>query len=263
MANALNQAFHDFFIANGFAFQITHHAIIVSFHSCFNHLFTSFFSSSLIFIRNFDFVGAVAISTICFHLVQIDNALEVILFTQGQLQRQHVLTKFAAQVIKNAVKISIFTIHFVYENNAGQTSLFSQLPALLGANLYTAGCAYNNQSAVHCSESALYFGYEIGEARSIDKVDFGIAPFNGSQGCVYGNLTFDFLRLIVSGGSTVFYLTHSADSTAAIQQSFGNRRGSCSTMTHNGHVSNFIASIFFHDKSPFYYRQFFVAFIFR
>ena len=161
------------------------------------------------------------------------------------------LTELTTQVIQNAIKISVLTIHLVDKNDTRQTGFFSQLPALFGTNLYTAGCANHDQRTVYCSKSSFNLGNEVSKAGSVDEVNLGITPFNRCQSGVNGDLTFDFLGFIVSGGSTVFNLAHSADCSAAIQQGFGNGRGSCSTMTHNGHISNLISSVLFHDKSPF------------
>ena len=43
LTNAFDQAIHNFLIADSFAFQITHHAVIISLNSSFDHFFMRFF----------------------------------------------------------------------------------------------------------------------------------------------------------------------------------------------------------------------------
>ena len=217
LTDTFNEAFHDFFIRNGFAVQITHHAIIVSFYCCFNHFFASFFSCCFIFFRNFNFVRVVTVCTISFHFVKVDYAFKVFSGTQGQFKRKYAFAEFATEVIENAIEVSVFAVHFIYEDNAGKVCFFRKFPALFSTNLYAGGSANNDQCAVYCSKCAFNFCYEVSKTRSIDKVDFGVAPFNRSQSSVYGNFAFNFFRFIVSGGSTVFNFAHSGDSTGTVQ----------------------------------------------
>ena len=211
-----------------------------------------FFGSFHIFFRNVHFDGIIAVSLVGFHFINIDNAAETGFLAQRQLQRQYALADFCAQVIQNAVKVGILTVHFVYENYARQMCFFCQLPALLGANLYAAGCADNDKRAVNGTERALNFGHKISKARGIDKVNFSIAPFNRCKRCVYGHAAFNFFRFVVSGGSSIFNLTHSGNCAGTVQQAFRNRCRSCPTMTHNGHIANSIAGILFHTYSPLF-----------
>ena len=78
-----------------------------------------FFGGFHIFFRNIHFDGIVAVSFISLHFININNAAEAGFFTQRQLKRQYAFAYFSAQIIKNAVKVSIFTVHFIYENYAG------------------------------------------------------------------------------------------------------------------------------------------------
>ncbi len=139
MADALDQAFHDVLVADGFALKIAHHAIIVSLNCSLYHFFMGGCSGFLVLVRNFYLIGAIAVGTIGLHFVKVDNALEAVLLAKRQLQWQHVLAKLTAQIIQYAVKISVFTVHLVDKNDARQACFLCQLPALLGAHLYAAG----------------------------------------------------------------------------------------------------------------------------
>ena len=151
-----------------------------------------------------------------------------------------------AQVFQNAVEVRILTIHFVYQDNAGQMGFFRQLPALFGTYLYTCGSVDDNQSAVNSTESAFHFRYEIRKARRVNKVDLAVAPLYRRQRGIYRYFTFDFFRFKVRGGSPILNLAHTIDRAGAIQQSFRYGCRSSPTMTHNGNISDFIASIRFH-----------------
>ena len=77
LTNALDQAVHNFLIADSFAFQITHHAVIVSLDSSFDHFFMRFFGVLQHIFRNVHFDGIVAVSFISLHFIKIDNAAEI------------------------------------------------------------------------------------------------------------------------------------------------------------------------------------------
>ena len=247
LTDTLDQAFFDFFVGNGLPFQITHHALVVGFYGGFYHLFMHVFRISFQVIRNLDLIGTVAVLAIGFHLYAVDDAFEFIFFAQRQFQGQYFLAEFMTQVFQDAVEVRVFAVHLVHQQNAGQTGFFRQLPALLGTYLYASGGIDYDQSAVYSPESAFYFRNEIGEARGIDKVDLAVAPFNRSQRSVYGYAAFNFFRFIVRGGSPIFYFAHTINRTSAVQQSFRYRCGSGPTVTYNGHISNFVACISFHE----------------
>ena len=247
LTDTLDQAFFDFFVGNGLPFEITHHALVVGFYGGFYHLFMHVFRISFQVIRNLDLIGTVAVLAIGFHLNAVDDAFKFIFFAQRQFQRQYFLAEFMAQVFQDAVEVRVFTVHLVYQQDAGQTGFFRQLPALLGTYLYASGGIDYDQSAVYSPESAFYFRNEIGEARGIDKVDLAVAPFYRRQGGVNGYAAFDFFRFIVRGGGPILDLAHTVDGACAIEQSFRNGCGSGPTMTYNGHVSDFVACISFHE----------------
>ena len=155
-----------------------------------------------------------------------------------------------AQVFQDAVEVRVFTVHLVYQQDAGQAGFFRQLPALLGTNLYACGGVDDDQGAVYRPEGAFYFGYEVGEARGVDEVDLAVAPFYRRQGGVNGYAAFDFFRFIVRGGGSILDLAHTVDGACAVEQGFRNGCGSGPTMTYNGHVSDFVACISFHELIP-------------
>ena len=99
LADTHNQAFLDFLIGNGLAFQIAHHALVVGFHCGFYHLFMHIFRIGFQVVRNLDLVGAVAVLAVGFHLYAVDDAFEFIFFAQRQFQGQHFLAEFMAQVL--------------------------------------------------------------------------------------------------------------------------------------------------------------------
>ena len=82
LTNAFDQAIHNFLIADSFAFQITHHAVIISLNSSFDHFFMRFFGILQHIFRNVHFDGIVAVSFISLHFVEVDNAAEIGFLTE-------------------------------------------------------------------------------------------------------------------------------------------------------------------------------------
>ena len=201
--------------------------------------------------RDLDFVGPVAVAPVGLLVEHVDDPAEIRFLAQRQFQRQDPFPDLGPEIVQDIVVISVFPIHFVHEDQPGQTCFFRQLPALFRPDLDPAGGADHDQHAVHRPEGPFHFRHEIRKPRGIDEVDLHIPPFHRCQGGADRNPSFDFFRFKVRSGLAVFHLAHPADGPAAVEQSFRQGSGACASMTYDCHVSDFITCILFHCTAPF------------
>ena len=251
MPDTFNKAVHDDIVWNFLTFKVFFHNLIIGFDSRFHHLAVSIGDPVLQFIRDFDFIGSIAVAAVGLLIEDVDDTTEILFLAQRQMERQNPFTNLGPEVIHDLIKVSIFTVHLINENQSRQSGFFCEIPALFRSNLDPARCTDHYEHTVNGAESALYFSYEISKSRGIKEVDLDIVPFNRRKGRTDRNTALDFLWLKVRCCLSILHFAHPADGAAAIKQGF--RKGSrpCTAVPYNSNVPDFITCVLFHVIAPF------------
>ena len=162
------------------------------------------------------------------HLHQIDDALEGILRTDGELDRHSVALETLVDHTQNVVEVRAHDIHLVDVNHAGDLVFVSLTPHGLGLGLHTALGAQNGHRAIQHAQGTLNLNSEVHVARSVDDIDtggreliLGTLPETGGSGGSDGDTTLLLLGHPVHGSSTVMGLADLVIHAGVVQNTLG------------------------------------------
>ena len=75
------------------------HNLIIGFDSRFHHLAVSIGDPVLQFIRDFDFIGSIAVAAVGLLIEDVDDTTEILFLAQRQMERQHPFTNLGPDAI--------------------------------------------------------------------------------------------------------------------------------------------------------------------
>ena len=115
------------------------------------------------------------------HLDQIDDALEVRLGADGNLQRHGPRAQPLADGLENMLEIRAVLVHLVDEANPRNLVLVALPPHGLGLRLHAADGIKQRHRAVEHAQAALHFGGKVHVAGGINNIDADVAPDAGGR----------------------------------------------------------------------------------
>ena len=116
------------------------------------------------------------------HRHQVDDALELVLGANGDLNRHRPALQPIDDGIDGVVEIRAHAVHLVDEANARDAVLVGLPPHGFRLRLHARDGIEHRHGAVQHAQAALYFGGEVDVARRIDDVDGDVAPLAGGGG---------------------------------------------------------------------------------
>ena len=154
--------------------KISHHEVVIQLADLLYHL--GMIQLCIVFhvIRNLfdgDVLTLVIVVDVSFHLKQVDDALEIILFTDGQLDADCIFAQSGFDLFNSIVEVCTHDIHLVDECHTGNVVGISLTPYVLRLRLYTTLCTEYTDSAIQYSQRTLNLYGEVNVARSVDDVD--------------------------------------------------------------------------------------------
>ncbi len=155
---------------------------------------------------------------------QVDDATELVLGAERQLNGHRNGTQPAADHLEHARKISARAIHLVYKTDARDPVLVRLTPDRFRLRLNTFDRAEKGHRAVQHAEAALDLRREIHVAGGIDDVDPEIAPEAGGRSGCDGYAALLLLFHPVHGGRSVVHLAHLVRDAGVIEDPLGSRR---------------------------------------
>ena len=110
------------------------------------------------------------------HLDQVDDALEIGLRADRDLQRHGARAQPLADAVQHVLKVRTILVHLVDEANARNFVLVALPPHRLGLRLHSRNGIEQRHRAIQHAKRALHFGREVHVTRSVDNVDAIVAP---------------------------------------------------------------------------------------
>ena len=192
------------------------------------------------------------------HIDQVDNTLEGILLTDGQLDGHTVGVQTIMEHLNATVEIGTHGVHLVDVHHAGNLVLVSLTPNGLRLRLNTALGGQNGNGTVQNTQRTLNLNSEVNVTRGVDDVDtmavllkesrivlgLGMAPIAGGSSGSDGDTTLLLLFHPVHRSSAVMNLTDLMVDTGVVQDALGRRRLAGIDMRHDTDVSGSFQWVF-------------------
>ena len=252
LAGGLPQNSLHLFHRRNVVLQIAHHQIVIQLADFLNEFGVVQFGIVLHILGDIgdgNVLALVIVVNVGLHLEQIDDSLELILFSDGQLQDNGVLAQTGADLIYRVVEVSSQDIHLVDECHTGYVVGICLTPYVFRLGLYTALGAEHAYGSVQHTQGTLYLNGEVHMSGGIDDVDavlqsarFRLAvflqgPVAGGSGGGNGDTTLLLLLHPVHGRRAFVSISNLVVHTGVVQDTLGQSGLSGVNVSHNTDVS--------------------------
>src|SRR4051812_18384954 len=210
-------------------FKILFDEGLIHFSHCFQQLLSVFFRFGDHILRNRDFLIGHTLVILIPHDTavsnQVNNAFEVILFTDRELKRYRLATEFFFYLLANAKKIGTCAVHFIDESDTGNLIVVCKAPVGLRLRLNTVYGAEQKDETIEYTERAVNFHCEVNVSGCIDDVYVIFVGFVFPMYSCGGRRDRDtpllFLLHPVHRGSAIMNLTNLMVYAGIIQDALG------------------------------------------
>ena len=158
------------------------------------------------------------------HGDEVDDALEVALGTDRQLDRHGVRAEAVDHRLDAALEIGADAVHLVDVGDARDGVLVRLAPDRLGLWLYTCNGVEEGDSTIENAQRALHLDREVHVAGRIDDVDAVISPLARGGGRRDRDTALLLLLHPVHRGGALVDLAHLVGLSGVIQDALGRRR---------------------------------------
>ena len=162
------------------------------------------------------------------HLHQVDDALEGILGTDGELDGHRVALEPVVDHVEHVVEVRAHDVHLIDVNHAGDLVVVGLAPHGLRLGLDAALGAHDGHGAVQHAQGALHLHGEVHVAWSVDDVDAGLGelvlgplPIAGGSRGSDGDAALLLLSHPVHGGGAVMGLTDLVVDAGVVEDTLG------------------------------------------
>ncbi|APA94092.1 hypothetical protein NS506_00001 [Nocardia seriolae] len=174
------------------------------------------------------------------HLDQVDDALELVLGADRQLDDQRLRAQAVDDGLDGEVEVGAQLVHLVDEADARDVVLVGLAPDLLGLGLDAFLAIEHRDGAVEDAQRTLDLDREVHVAGGVDDVDLVVFPETGRRGRRDGDAAFLLLRHPVHGGGAVVHLTDLVGDTGVEEDAFGSRRLTGIDVGHDADVADLV-----------------------
>ena len=215
--HALAQAFSQFFDGQFIAIEVFFQQFVVAFGSGFHAHFADFAGFGHVFWRHLDFRAFAVIPFPGYHLADVDDAPEILAFTDRDLEGHDGFAEDGAQFFQAAEEIGVFRIHLVDIDHARQFQFDTVVPGPFRIHFDARFGRNDEQDTVTGTQGSADFAAEFGIPRRIEEVQLVAFPFAGRNAELDCDVSLNFFRFIVHNMLVVFTDANSIDSTAGKQ----------------------------------------------
>ena len=171
------------------------------------------------------------------HLEQVDDAAEVRLGADRQLNRNSVAAQALVHHVDNVVEICAHDIHLVDVDHAGNIVMVSLSPDRLGLRLNAALGTKDRHAAIKHAQAALDLNGEVDVARGVDDIDAVALPEASGRSARDRDAALLLLRHPVHGGGAFMGLTELVVDARVEQNAFRRGRLTGVDVRHDANVS--------------------------
>ena len=214
----------DFLLGNLLATKILLHEAVINFCYSLQQFLTIFLSEILHILRNSYLISNLAQVILIydsFHLYEINDALEVILSTNWQLDCNCIGIQTLLHHLDNVVEICTSNVHLIYIGHTWYAIFLSLTPYGLSLRLNAAASSQNCYSTVQYSQRTLNLYSKVNVTWGINDVDTMILPMAGGSCGGNGNTTLLLLSHPVHGSCAFMNLTDFVIDTSVEENTLG------------------------------------------
>ena len=195
-------------------------------------------------IDDLPFLAEVVLVDDRLHVDQVDDAVELGLGPDRQLDHDRVRAEAVAHALHAVVEMRADPVHLVDERDARNAVLVGLAPDGLGLGLDAGHRVEHRDGAVEHAQRPLDLDREVHVAGGVDDVDAVIAPEGGGGG--RGDRDAPLLLLLhpVHDGSALVNLTHLVGAAGVEQDALGRRRLTGVDVRHDPDVPGLIEGYF-------------------
>ena len=155
------------------------------------------------------------------HADQVDDALEVLLRTDGQLDWHCIGTEHITHRLDSLQEVGAATVHLIDVAETGYAILLSLTPYGLALRLYAGNGVEGLDGTVEDAERALHLSGKVDVSGSVDQVELilliPIGPEGGGAGGGDGDTTLLLLLHPVHRSGTLVHLTDLVDQSGVVE----------------------------------------------
>ena len=174
------------------------------------------------------------------HLDEIDDAFEVALGTDRQLDRNHPGAEAFLHGAHREVEVRADLVHLVDEADAGHVVFIGLAPNLLGLRLNALLAVEHGNGTVEHAQAALHLDGEVDVAGGVNDVDLVVIPEAGGGSGGDGDAPLLFLFHPVHGGGAVVHLTDLVAHTGVVEDALRGRRLAGIDVRHDADVADLV-----------------------
>ena len=241
-----------------FSLKILLHQVLIKVADLLHHLGVPLLRLILHILRNVDDGDILALGVVVnvsLHLHHVDQALEVILLADGQLDADRVLAETMLDLVDCHEEVCAHDVHLVDEGDTRDMISVRLTPHVLGLGLNASLRVEDADGAVKHAERALDLDGKIHVAGGVDDVDavlqraglrlavFLQRPVAGGSSGGNGNTSLLLLLHVVHCRGALIGLTDLVVHTGIVQNTLGKGRLSCVDMRHDTDISGSLEGV--------------------
>ena len=244
---ALTQSGTDHVGGDLFLLQDEHHDLLINIGHAVQQLGAIFLSQLQHILGdglNTHVLAHVVIINVGIHLHQINDAAEIALGADGQLDGHSVGLQALVDHVQNTVEVSAHDVHLIDIDHPGDLVVVSLTPNGLRLRLNAALGAHDGHRAVQHAQGALHLDGEVHVARGVNDVDavglklvVGAAPEAGGSSGGNGDTALLLLDHPVHSGVTLMGLADLMVDAGVEQNTLGGSGLTSVDMSHDADIS--------------------------
>ena len=180
----------------------------------------------------------------------IDNARHFLAFHHGNGERNDIFTILFLEGVDGLLKARIRLIQTIDQEGHWLLLFLKKAHRFLRTHGDPVFSGEHDEGDISRFYRKLLIAQEVKVTRSIDDVNFTSIPLDSSVGSVDGNAATAFLFVKVADGIAIADFTHAVNGFAVIEHGFQHACFSCSAVSKQNDVADFVYGIGFHDFSP-------------
>ena len=196
-------------------------------------------------------LGTAVYEAASLHLRDVDEADELLVFADRQVQRSDLLAEAALQLDQQILVARLVIVHVGDEDDAGQVVLFAQFPCLDGSGLDAGLTVHHDDGCVRRADCLFHFADKVKVSGGVKKVDLDrsvlrVSIFNRDHRCADGESALLLLFIKIADRVAGSDRAHLADGSGDKRHGFRDCRLPCAAVAEKSNIANLRGLVNFH-----------------